>query len=81
MVGLEENITKFYVTNWEGRVGLNPNMYNVTLFSLFFLKASLIRTSTLILHFYISFTLSFDAGVRGGGLSNFILSQSRYIQT
>ena len=38
---LEKYVTKFYVTNWEGRVGLNPNMYDVTLFSLFFLKASL----------------------------------------
>ena len=32
---LEKNVTKLYVTNWEGRVGKNPNMYNVTLFSLF----------------------------------------------
>ena len=31
---LEEYVTKFYVTNWVGRVGLNPNMYYVTLFSL-----------------------------------------------
>ena len=28
-------VTKFYVTNWEGRVGLDPNMYDVTNFSLF----------------------------------------------
>ena len=35
---LEKYVTKFYVTNWEGRVGLNPNMYNVTLFSLFFFE-------------------------------------------
>ena len=33
---LEKNVTKFYVTNWEGKVGLDPNIYNVTLFSLFF---------------------------------------------
>ena len=39
---LEKYVTKFYVTNLEGRVGLNPNLYDVTLFSLFFLKASLI---------------------------------------
>ena len=32
---LEKCITKFYVTNWEGRVGLNPNLYDVTLFNLF----------------------------------------------
>ena len=32
---LEKYVTKFYVTNWEGRVSLNPNMYDVTLFSLF----------------------------------------------
>ena len=38
---LEKYVTKFFVTNWEGRVGLNPNMYDVTLFSLFFLKAFL----------------------------------------
>ena len=38
---VEKYVTKFYVTNWEGRVGLSPNMYDVTLFSLFFLKASL----------------------------------------
>ena len=38
---MEKNVTKFYVTNWEGRVGLDPNMYDVTNFSLFFLKASL----------------------------------------
>ena len=25
-----------YVTNWEGRVGLNPNIYDVTLVNLFF---------------------------------------------
>ena len=37
---LEKNVTKFYVTSWEGRVGLKPNMYDVTLFSPFF-KASL----------------------------------------
>ena len=30
---LEKYVTKFYVTNWEGRVGLKPNMYDVTLFS------------------------------------------------
>ena len=35
---LEKYVTKFYVTNWEGRVGLNPNMYDVTLFSLFFFE-------------------------------------------
>ena len=35
---LEKNVTKLYVTNWEGRVGLNPNMYDVTLFSLFFFE-------------------------------------------
>ena len=33
---LEESATKFYVTNWEDSVGLIPNMYNVTLFGLFF---------------------------------------------
>ena len=38
---LEKYVTKFFVTNWEGRVGLDPNMYDVTNFSLFFLKASL----------------------------------------
>ena len=27
--------------NWEGRVGLDPNMYDVTLLDLFFLKSSL----------------------------------------
>ena len=37
----EKYVIKFYVTDWEGRVGLNPNMYNVTLFSFFLLKASL----------------------------------------
>ena len=31
-----KNVTKFYVTNWEGRVGLDPNMYDVTLLDLFF---------------------------------------------
>ena len=30
---LEKYVTKFYFTNWEGRVGLKPNMYDVTLFS------------------------------------------------
>ena len=35
---LEKYVTKFYVTNWEGRVSLNPNMYNVTLFGLFFFE-------------------------------------------
>ena len=37
-VGLDfgKNVTKFYVTNWEGRVGSDPNMYDVTLFTLFF---------------------------------------------
>ena len=33
---LEKYVTKFYVTNWEGRMGLNPNMYDVTVFNLFF---------------------------------------------
>ena len=33
---LEKNVTKSYVTNWEGRMGLDPNMYDVTLFTLFF---------------------------------------------
>ena len=37
---MEKNVTKFYVTNWEGRVDLDPNMYDVTNFSLFF-KSSL----------------------------------------
>ena len=37
----EKYVIKFYVTNWKGRVGLNTKMYNVTLFSLFLLKASL----------------------------------------
>ena len=37
----EKYVIKFYVTNWEGRSGLNPNIYDVTLFSDFFLKASL----------------------------------------
>ena len=35
-VGLDfgKNVTKFYVTNWEGMVmvGLDPNMYDVTPF-------------------------------------------------
>ena len=35
---LGKYVTKFYVTNWESRVGLNPNMYDVTLFSLFFFE-------------------------------------------
>ena len=34
----EKYVTKSYVTNWEGRVGLDPNMYDVTLFSLFFFE-------------------------------------------
>ena len=33
---LEKYVIKVYVTNWEGMVGLNPNMYNVTLLTLFF---------------------------------------------
>ena len=33
------------VTNWEGRVGLDPNMYNVTLLDLFFLNSSLTKES------------------------------------
>ena len=37
---LEKNVTKFYVTNWGGTVGLRPNMYDVTNFTLF-LKSSL----------------------------------------
>ena len=42
-VGLDfgKNVTKFYVTNWEGRVGSDPNMYDVTLFTLFFFNSSL----------------------------------------
>ena len=35
---MDKNVTKFYVTNWEGRVGLDPNMYDVTNFSLFFFE-------------------------------------------
>ena len=38
---MEKNVTKFYVTNWEGRVGSDPNMYDVTLLDLFFLNSSL----------------------------------------
>ena len=45
---LGKYVTKFYVTNWESRVGLNPNMYDVTLFSLFFLKASLSNYNSII---------------------------------
>ena len=33
---MEKNFTKFYVTNWEGRVGSDPNKNDVTLFTLFF---------------------------------------------
>ena len=40
---MEKYVTKFYVTNLEGRVGLDPNMYDVTLLDLFFLKASLMK--------------------------------------
>ena len=35
---LEKYVIKFYVTNWEGRLGLNPNIYDVTLFSDFFFE-------------------------------------------
>jgi hypothetical protein len=37
---LEKYVTKFYVTNWEGRVGLNPNMYHVevVMFTLFLVR-------------------------------------------
>ena len=35
---LEINVTIFSVTNWAGRVGLNPNMYDVILFSLFYFE-------------------------------------------
>ena len=28
---LEKNVTKFYVTNWEGSVGSNLNLYDVTI--------------------------------------------------
>ena len=34
----EKYVTKFLVTNWEGRVGLDPNMYDVTLLDLFFFE-------------------------------------------
>ena len=34
----EKYVTKFYVTNWEVRVGSDPNMYNVTLLDLFFFE-------------------------------------------
>ena len=32
----EKNVTKSYVTNWVGRVGLGPNSDDVTNFTLFF---------------------------------------------
>ena len=35
---LEKNVTRFYVTNWGGRVGLRPNSDNVTNFTLFFIE-------------------------------------------
>ena len=34
-------VSKFNVTNWEGRVGSDPNIYNVTLLDLFFLTLPL----------------------------------------
>ena len=40
MIDFGKNVTKFYVTNWEGMVmvGLDPNMYDVTLLDLFFFE-------------------------------------------
>ena len=74
---LEKYVIKFYVTNWEGRVGLDPNMYNVTNFSLFFLKSSLIDI------FYNCNWNAFEVFVIFQGEGDFIgglhfLSKARY---
>ena len=52
----EKNVTKFYVTNWEGRVGLDLNMYDVLFWIFFFevfpksVKSVNIRSHKLVLN-------------------------------